>query len=101
MVVFGTQGACGHSLPRAAMVQFARQVSAANYHIVSCGAHLALSSRSPLIDVPAAAQLRGAVNFEVRMRLRITFAPGAEGKSTRKSTQVKQTGVREYVQVRA
>jgi len=70
MVVFGTQGACEHSLPRAAMVQFARQVSAANYHIVSCGARLALlSSRSPLIDVPAAAQLREAVNFEMRMRL--------------------------------
>lgn len=50
------------------MVQFARQVSTANYHIVSCGARLALlslslSSRSPLIDVPAAAQLREVVNF--------------------------------------
>lgn len=80
MVVFGTQGAYGHSLPRTAVVQFARQVSAANYHIVSCGARARAllsvpASWSPLIDAAAAAQLRGAVNFEVWMRLRITFAP--------------------------
>lgn len=95
MVVFGTQGACGHSLPRAAMVQFARQVSTANYHIVSCGARLApLSSRSPLIDVLAAAQLREVVNFEVRMRLRITFAPRVE-KSTRGNRRNWNTQARE------
>lgn len=78
MLVFGTQGAYGHSLPRTAVVQFARQVSAANYHIVSCGARALFSvpaSWSPLIEAAAAAQLRGAVNFEVWMRLRITFAP--------------------------
>lgn len=35
MLVFGTQGACGHSSPWRPL-QFAWQVSTANYHIASC-----------------------------------------------------------------
>lgn len=82
-----------------------RQVSAANYHIVSCRspfssrASATLSSRSPLIHTcsSSCAQLREAVNFEVRMRLRITFAilwprAGRQRSTTRYNQRTTQSG---------